>query len=43
MMPDEIDVAMDFDAMMKAGSMLGSGGVIVLDDTHVHRAVRACG
>src|SRR5664280_583 len=30
--PDEIDVAMDFDSMMKAGSMLGSGGVIVLDD-----------
>ena len=29
---DEIDVAMDFDGMMKAGSMLGSGGVIVLDD-----------
>ena len=28
----EIDVAMDFDAMMKAGTMLGSGGVIVLDD-----------
>src|SRR5438445_1336107 len=24
---DEIDVAMDFDSMMKAGSMLGSGGV----------------
>src|SRR5271167_3920698 len=30
--PDEIDVAMDFDAVLKAGSMLGSGGVIVLDD-----------
>jgi NADH-quinone oxidoreductase subunit F len=30
---DEIDVAMDFDSMMKAGSMLGSGGVVVLDDT----------
>ena len=30
--PDEIDVAMDFDSVMKAGSMLGSGGVIVLDD-----------
>ncbi|HLI62375.1 MAG TPA: NADH-quinone oxidoreductase subunit NuoF [Terriglobales bacterium] len=29
---DEIDVAMDFDSMMKAGSMLGSGGVIVIDD-----------
>ena len=30
---DEIDVPMDFDSMMKAGSMLGSGGVVVLDDT----------
>jgi len=30
--PDEIDVAMDFDAVLKVGSMLGSGGVIVLDD-----------
>jgi NADH-quinone oxidoreductase subunit F len=29
---DEIDVAADFDSMAKAGSMLGSGGVIVLDD-----------
>ncbi len=32
MTADEIDVAMDFDSMMKAGSMLGSGGVIVIDD-----------
>jgi NADH-quinone oxidoreductase subunit F len=30
---DEIDVSMDFDTLMKAGSMLGSGGVVVLDDT----------
>src|SRR5882724_9063269 len=30
---DEIDVAMDFDTLMKAGSMLGSGGVVVLDET----------
>ena len=29
---DEIDIAMDFDAVMKAGSMLGSGGVVILDD-----------
>jgi NADH-quinone oxidoreductase subunit F len=29
---DEIDVAADFDSMMKAGTLLGSGGVIVLDD-----------
>ncbi len=31
--PDEIDVAMDFDSLMAAGSMAGSGGVIVMDDT----------
>ncbi len=30
---DECDVGMDFDQLMKAGSMLGSGGVVVLDDT----------
>jgi NADH-quinone oxidoreductase subunit F len=30
---DEVDVSMDFDSLMKAGSMLGSGGVVVLDDT----------
>jgi NADH-quinone oxidoreductase subunit F len=30
---DEIDVSMDFDSMMKAGSMLGSGGLVVVDDT----------
>ncbi|MAB90108.1 MAG: NADH-quinone oxidoreductase subunit F [Planctomycetes bacterium] len=30
---DEVDVAMDFDSMMAAGSMAGSGGVIVMDDT----------
>jgi len=29
---DECDVAMDFDSLMKVGTMLGSGGVIVLDD-----------
>jgi len=29
---DEIDVAMDFDSVAKTGSMLGSGGVVVLDD-----------
>ena len=29
---DEIDVAMDFDSVAKAGSMLGSGGVVVIDD-----------
>ena len=30
---DEIDIPMDFDSLDKAGSMLGSGGVIVLDET----------
>ncbi len=29
---DEIDVAMDYDSVAKAGSMLGSGGVVVLDE-----------
>jgi NADH-quinone oxidoreductase subunit F len=33
LVPEEIDVAMDFDAVAKTGSMLGSGGVVVLDDT----------
>ncbi len=28
---EECDVGMDFDALMKAGTMLGSGGVVVLD------------
>ena len=30
---DEIDVSMDFDSLMAAGTMAGSGGVIVMDDT----------
>ncbi|MBN2012206.1 NADH-quinone oxidoreductase subunit NuoF [candidate division KSB1 bacterium] len=30
---DEIDLDMDFDACIKAGTMLGSGGVIVMDET----------
>ena len=29
----EIDVAMDFDSLRAAGTMAGSGGVIVMDDT----------
>jgi NADH-quinone oxidoreductase subunit F len=29
----EIDVAMDFDSLVAAGSMAGSGGVIVMDET----------
>jgi NADH-quinone oxidoreductase subunit F len=28
----EVDVAMDFDSVAKAGSMLGSGGVVVIDE-----------
>jgi NADH-quinone oxidoreductase subunit F len=30
---NEIDVRMDFDSLIAAGSMAGSGGVIVMDDT----------
>ena len=30
---DEIDVAMDFNSLMAAGSMAGSGGVIAMDET----------
>ena len=30
---DEVDVAMDFDSLMAAGTMAGSGGVIVMDET----------
>ncbi len=30
---DEIDVGMDFDSLVAAGTMAGSGGVIVMDDT----------
>ncbi len=33
MTPDQIDVALDFDSVAKAGSMLGSAGVIVMDDS----------
>jgi NADH-quinone oxidoreductase subunit F len=29
---DEIDIALDFDSVAKAGSMLGSGGTVVLDE-----------
>lgn len=28
-----MDANMDYDSMMKAGSMLGSGGIVVMDDT----------
>jgi len=30
---DELDVGLDFDQMGKAGTMLGSGGIVVLDET----------
>jgi NADH-quinone oxidoreductase subunit F len=33
MTADEIDVAMDFDSVAKAGSMLGSAATIVMDDS----------
>ena len=29
---DEVDTALDFDSMAQAGTMLGSGAVIVIDD-----------
>ena len=29
---DEVDLPMDFDSLAKAGSMLGSGGVVVIDE-----------
>jgi NADH-quinone oxidoreductase subunit F len=32
MLPEEIDVGMDFDQLGKAGSMLGSAGIVVIDD-----------
>src|SRR4051794_16340547 len=31
---DDLDLPYDFDAMAKAGSMLGSGAIIVVDDSH---------
>jgi len=33
LLPEEIDIPMDFDSLMKAGSMLGSGGVVIVDDS----------
>ena len=33
LLPDEIDIPLNFDALMKAGSMLGSAGIIVLDES----------
>jgi NADH-quinone oxidoreductase subunit F len=39
--PEKLDTPMDFDSVLKAGSMLGSAGVIVMDETvcMVHMAV----
>ena len=43
---DECDIAMDFDSLAKAKSMLGSGGMVVLDEdtcmvkfAHAHHEV----
>jgi NADH-quinone oxidoreductase subunit F len=33
LLPDQLDIPASFDAVVKAGSMLGSAGIIVLDDT----------
>src|SRR5262249_21334542 len=33
LMPDQLDIPASFDAVQKAGSLLGSAGIIVLDDT----------
>jgi len=33
LLPDEIDLPLNFDAVMKAGSMLGSAGIIVIDES----------
>src|SRR5499427_790893 len=32
LLENEIDISMDFDSVMKAGSMLGSGGMVVIDE-----------
>jgi NADH-quinone oxidoreductase subunit F len=37
---DECDIAMDYDTLAKVGSMLGSGGMVVMDETP-HGEVRA--
>ncbi|HYB31105.1 MAG TPA: NADH-quinone oxidoreductase subunit NuoF [Solirubrobacteraceae bacterium] len=34
MTKDDLDIPYDFDSMAKAGSMIGSGAVIVVDDSH---------
>ena len=32
LLPDELDLPMDFDSLAKAGSMLGSAGIVVIPD-----------
>jgi NADH-quinone oxidoreductase subunit F len=32
LLPDQIDIGMDFDSMRNAGTMFGTGGVVVVDD-----------
>jgi NADH-quinone oxidoreductase subunit F len=34
LLKEDLDLAYDFDTLAKAGSMLGSGAIIVVDDTH---------
>jgi NADH-quinone oxidoreductase subunit F len=34
LLEQDLDLAYDFDTLAKAGSMLGSGAIIVVDDTH---------
>jgi NADH-quinone oxidoreductase subunit F len=34
LLPEDLELPYDFDAMAKAGSMLGSGAIIVIDDAH---------
>jgi NADH-quinone oxidoreductase subunit F len=34
LLPDDLDLPYDFDSMAKAGSMLGSGAIIVIDDSN---------
>ena len=37
--PEEIDVSLDFDSMMKAGTFLGSGGIVCHQRPDLHRQV----
>ena len=35
-MPDQLDTALDYESVAAAGSMLGSGGGVFVDDQRVH-------